>query len=114
MKLCSADEFTPIVNTVLSRSFSNARTLTDKIDFVITHKFFGPLIFFALMLFIFQAIFAWSVIPMDWIDQQFANLATYLQSVLPDTILSRLLTEGLIPGISGVMVFVRKSLFYFC
>ena len=102
------NKFTPIVNTVLSRSFSNARTLTDKIDFVITHKFFGPLIFFALMLFIFQAIFAWSVIPMDWIDQQFANLATYLQSVLPDTILSRLLTEGLIPGISGVMVFVPQ------
>jgi ferrous iron transport protein B len=60
------------------------------------------------MLFIFQAIFAWSVIPMDWIDQQFANLATYLQSVLPDTILSRLLTEGLIPGVSGVMVFVPQ------
>ncbi len=102
------NKFTPIVNTVLSRSFSNARTLTDKIDFVITHKFFGPLIFFALMLFIFQAIFAWSVIPMDWIDQQFANLATYLQSVLPDTILSRLLTEGLIPSVSGVMVFVPQ------
>jgi len=102
------NKFTPIVNTVLSRSFSNARTLTDKIDFVITNKIFGPLIFFALMLFIFQAIFAWSVIPMDWIDQQFANLATYLQSVLPDTILSRLLTEGLIPGISGVMVFVPQ------
>ncbi|MCC6582984.1 MAG: ferrous iron transport protein B [Chitinophagales bacterium] len=102
------NKFTPIVNTVLSRSFNNARTLTDKIDFVITHKFFGPLIFFALMLFIFQAIFAWSVIPMDWIDQQFANLATYLQTVLPNTILSRLLTEGLIPGISGVMVFVPQ------
>jgi ferrous iron transport protein B len=102
------NKFTPIVNTVLSRSFSNARTLTDKIDFVITNKIFGPLIFFGLMLFIFQAIFAWSVIPMDWIDQQFANLATYLQSVLPDTILSRLLTEGLIPGVSGVMVFVPQ------
>lgn len=102
------NKFTHIVNNVLSRSFSNARTLTDKIDFVITHKFFGPLIFFALMLFIFQAIFAWSVIPMDWIDQQFANLATYLQTVLPNTILSRLLTEGLIPGISGVMVFVPQ------
>ena len=102
------NKFTHIVNNVLSRSFSNARTLTDKIDFVITHKFFGPLIFFALMLFIFQAIVAWSVIPMDWIDQQFANLATYLQTVLPNTILSRLLTEGLIPGISGVMVFVPQ------
>lgn len=102
------NKFTPIVNSVLSRSFTNAKTITDKIDFVITHKIFGPLIFFALMLFIFQAIFAWSVIPMDWIDLQFANLATYLQSVLPNTVFSRLLTEGLIPGVSGVMVFVPQ------
>lgn len=102
------NKFTPVVNSVLSRSFSNARTLTDKIDFIVTHKFIGPLIFFALMFFIFQAIFAWSVIPMDWIDREFAQLATYLQSNMPVTIFSRLLTEGLIPGISGVLVFVPQ------
>ena len=102
------NSFLPIVNSALSKSFSNAKTLTDKIDFFVTHKFFGPLIFFTLMLFIFQAIFAWSVLPMDWIDRQFAGLATYLQSVLDDSLLSRLLTEGLIPGISGVLVFVPQ------
>lgn len=102
------NKFTPIVNSVLSKSFSNAKTLTDKIDFIVTNKFLGPVIFFALMLFIFQAIFAWSVIPMDWIDAQFAHLASYLQSVLPSTIFSRLLTEGLIPGISGILVFVPQ------
>lgn len=100
--------FTPIVNSVLSKSFSNAKTLTDKIDFIVTNKFLGPVIFFALMLFIFQAIFAWSVIPMDWIDAKFAHLASYLQSVLPVTLFSRLLTEGLIPGISGILVFVPQ------
>jgi ferrous iron transport protein B len=102
------NRFTPIVNGVLSKSFSNAKTLTDKIDFIVTNKFLGPVIFFALMLFIFQAIFAWSVIPMDWIDAKFAHLASYLQSVLPVTIFSRLLTEGLIPGISGILVFVPQ------
>ncbi len=102
------NKFTTIVNNVLSKSFSNAKTLTDKIDFIVTHKVFGPLIFFGLMLFIFQAIFAWSTIPMDWIDEHFANLSTYLQSVLPTTIFSRLLTEGLIPGISGILVFVPQ------
>lgn len=102
------NKFTPIVNSVLIKSFSTAKTLTDKIDFIVTNKFLGPVIFFALMLFIFQAIFAWSVIPMDWIDAQFAHLASYLQSVLPVTIFSRLLTEGLIPGISGILVFVPQ------
>jgi ferrous iron transport protein B len=100
--------FLPIVNSVLSKSFTNAKTTTDKIDFIVTHKVFGPLIFFAIMFFMFQAIFAWSTIPMDFIDQQFANLAVYLQSVMPVSIFSRLLTEGLIPGISGVLIFVPQ------
>lgn len=102
------NKFTPVVNDVLSKSFKNAKTLTDKIDFIVTHNFFGPIIFFGLMFFIFQAIFAWSIIPMDWIDLKFAQLASYLQSVLPTTIFSRLLTEGLIPGISGILVFVPQ------
>ena len=100
--------FLPIVNSVLSKSFTNAKTLTDKIDFIVTHKIFGPLIFFAIMFFMFQAIFAWSTIPMDFIDKQFANLAVYLQSVMQVNIFSRLLTEGLIPGISGVLIFVPQ------
>lgn len=102
------NRFTPLLQKAMRRSFSNAQTLTDKIDYFVTHKFFGPLIFFALLLLIFQAIFSWSVIPMDWIDRQFAELATYLQSILPDKLPARLLTEGLIPGVSGVMVFVPQ------
>ncbi len=100
--------FTPIAQGVLSKSFINAKTLTDKIDFIVTHKIFGPIIFFSLMLFVFQAIFSWSAIPMDFIDQQFANLATFLDQNLPDTLLAKLLTEGLIPGISGILIFVPQ------
>lgn len=102
------NHFTPVVKSVLRRTFSNAQTLTDKIDAIITHKVLGPFIFFSLMLFVFQAIFTWSTIPMDWIDREFAQLATYLQSVLPQNLCSRLLTEGLIPGVSGVLVFVPQ------
>ena len=60
------------------------------------------------MLFVFQAIFAWSAFPMDWIDLQFANIAASLQASLPDNLFTRLLTEGIIPGISGVLVFVPQ------
>lgn len=100
--------FTPIVNSVLSKSFINTNSITDKIDRVVTHKIAGPLIFFLLMFFVFQAIFSWSVVPMDWIDLQFAYLATTLQNILSENIFSRLLTEGLIPGISGILVFVPQ------
>lgn len=102
------NHFSPMVNSALSKSFSNTKTLTDKIDFVVTHKFFGPVIFFAIMFLMFQAVFTWSTIPMDFIDQQFAHLAMYLQSVMSVNLFSRLLTEGLIPGISGVLIFVPQ------
>lgn len=100
--------FVPIVNKVLKRSFDNAKTLTDKIDRIVTNNYFGPILFFGLMLFVFQAIFAWSAFPMDWIDLQFANIAASLQASLPDNLFTRLLTEGIIPGISGVLVFVPQ------
>jgi ferrous iron transport protein B len=102
------NRFTPVVAKTLSRTITEAKTLTDKVDTIITHKVFGPIIFFTLMLFIFQAIFSWSSIPMDWIDGEFAQLATYFQAILPHNLFTRLLTEGLIPGISGVMVFVPQ------
>ena len=102
------NQFTPVVKSVLSRSITNAKTLTDKIDAILTHKIMGPLIFFSLMLFIFQAIFTWSAIPMDWIDQEFAQLASYCQTVLPNNWLGHLVTEGLIPGVSGVLIFVPQ------
>jgi ferrous iron transport protein B len=102
------NNFTPMVRNVLSRSFANTKTFTDKIDAFLTNKYIGPIIFFSLMLFVFQAIFAWSTIPMEWIDQEFANLATYFQSIFPPNLFSRLLTEGIIPGISGVLVFVPQ------
>ncbi len=102
------NRFTPLLSKVLSKSFANAKTLTDKIDFIVTHNVFGPVIFFGLMFLIFQAIFSWSVIPMDWIDRQFAGFAAYLQTNLPHNLFTELLTEGLIPGISGILVFVPQ------
>ncbi|MDB5228324.1 MAG: ferrous iron transport protein [Bacteroidota bacterium] len=102
------NKFIPVLSKVLSKSFANAKTLTDKIDVIVTHKVFGPLIFFALMFLIFQAIFSWSIIPMDWIDLEFATLATFLQNTLPSNLFTKLLTEGLIPGISGILIFVPQ------
>lgn len=100
--------FTTVTQQVLSRQLRQPVTLTDKIDRFVTHKVAGPLIFFAILLLVFQAIFAWSAVPMDWIDMQFAQLAATLQELLPDAWWARLLTEGLIPGISGVLIFVPQ------
>jgi len=90
-----------------SKSDSN-QSLTDKIDAWVTHKYLGPVMFFVIMLFIFQSIYAWAVYPMDKIEEGFGALGTWIASSLPDTMLADILVNGLLPGLSGVMVFIPQ------
>ena len=79
-----------------------------RLDRVFTHKVWGYLIFLTLNLLIFQAIFAWATLPMDAIDGAFAALSAALAGTLPEGPLSSLLTEGIIPGIGGVVIFIPQ------
>lgn len=81
---------------------------TSRLDYVLTHKVWGYAIFFAILFLIFQSIFAWATVPMDFIDGTFAALSNYLSSALPAGVLTRLLTEGIIPGIGGIVIFVPQ------
>jgi len=90
------------------KSAAGFRGTTDKLDRILTHKFFGPIIFAVVMVFVFQAIFAWAVYPMDWIEGGFAWLSSQLSGVLPHGWFSSLITDGLIAGLSGVLVFVPQ------
>lgn len=82
----------------------NSRNL----DKVLTHKVWGYVIFFGILFLIFQAIFAWATLPMDFIDEQFAGLRDYLQGSLPAGPLTSLLADGIIPGIGGIVIFVPQ------
>jgi ferrous iron transport protein B len=79
-----------------------------KLDRILTHKVGGYLIFFSVLFLIFQSIFAWATLPMDYIDSWFAQLSSYLSSVLPAGPFSSLLAEGIIPGIGGIVIFVPQ------
>ena len=81
---------------------------SSKLDRILVHKILGYAIFFAILFLIFQSIFAWATVPMDLIDGAFASLSTYLGNILPDGPLTRLLTEGVIPGIGGIVIFVPQ------
>lgn len=81
---------------------------TSTLDYILTHKIWGYAIFFAILFLIFQSIFAWATVPMDFIDGTFASLSNYLTSALPEGVLARLLTEGIIPGIGGIVIFVPQ------
>lgn len=84
-----------------------------KLDAVITHKVFGYLIFFVILFSIFQALFSWSEYPMDLIDNTFAFLSDWTKNSLPDGAFTRLISEGIIPGIGGVVIFIPQIAFLF-
>ena len=67
------DRFIPISQAAIFSPPVFPNTPTDRIDTVLTHRVAGPLIFFAVMMLIFQAIFDWSVYPMDWIEGGFGS-----------------------------------------
>lgn len=83
-------------------------TLTEQLDRVLLHPISGYLIFFFLLLLVFQAIFSLASGPMDWIDASFANSAAYFKEQLPPTLLSDLLIDGIWAGIGGIVIFVPQ------
>ncbi|MEO9477159.1 MAG: ferrous iron transport protein B [Cyclobacteriaceae bacterium] len=89
-------------------------TKTRKIDKILTHPVLGYGFFLALLFLIFQAIYAWSEWPMDLIDTVFLSLSQWTKSALPDGVLTNLISEGLIPGLGGVIIFIPQITLLFC
>ena len=105
------------INTVLKKTYKmNVELATDlrsRLDRILIHKFWGYLIFFAILLTIFQAIFEWSSIPMDLIDSFFVDLSEQLKNALPAGLFTALLTEGILPGLGGIIIFIPQIAFLF-
>lgn len=80
----------------------------SKLDNLFLHPIFGYVIFVGILLLIFQTIFTWASYPMDLIDGLFADISARLAVALPDGPLTRLLAEGVIPGIGGVVIFIPQ------
>ena len=92
---------------------SLAKDFRSKLDRVLTHKVWGYVIFFAILFIIFQSIFEWSKIPMDFIDSSFASLSTWASETLPEGVLTNLISQGIIPGIGGILIFIPQIAFLF-
>lgn len=92
---------------------SKATDLRIKLDRILTHKVWGYLIFFVILLTIFQAIYDWSGVPMDWIDTAFASLSEWTKNALPEGAFTSLIAEGIIPGLGGIVIFIPQIAFLF-
>ena len=89
------------------------RGVSEKIDRILTHKFFGLVILIAILLLVFQTIFSWANLPMDLLEQGFGALGNFVRVSMPEGILTDLLVDGVIAGVGGVLVFLPQILLLF-
>lgn len=105
------------INGVLKETYKvdamAAKGFRASLDKLLTHKVFGYLIFFLILLTIFQAIYDWSEIPMDAIDSFFASASEWVKNTMPAGVFTDLISEGIITGIGGIVIFIPQIAFLF-
>jgi ferrous iron transport protein B len=107
------------INYIVAKCIKQPKQLskshTQKLDSFFTHKFFGFAFFFFVLFIIFQFIFYVAEYPMTWIEEGFAQLMSFTANALPAGQLNDLVVNGILAGISGIVVFVPQIalLFFF-
>lgn len=81
---------------------------TERLDRILLHPVSGVLVFLAIMVLLFQSIFAWAVPAMDAIDSGIGSLAGLSRQWLPSGALRDLWTDGVLAGVGAVLVFVPQ------
>ena len=89
------------------------KTTTEKIDSILMNKFIGLPIFLFLMWGLFQLTFTLGEIPMDYIDTFFSSFIDVTKNIIGDNQLSSLLGDGVIAGVSAVVMFLPNILILF-
>jgi ferrous iron transport protein B len=106
-----------IINNALKETYAvdinKATDIRSRLDRVLIHRFWGYIIFFIILLTIFQVIFDWSSIPMDFIDESFTKLSELTKENLPPGLFTSLLAEGIISGLGGIIIFIPQIAFLF-
>jgi len=84
--------------------------LSDRLDSVLLHPVFGPVILAAVLFFIFQAVFTWATLPMEAIEVGVDWLGALFTQMLPNNWLRSLLVDGILAGAGGVLIFLPQIL----
>jgi len=105
------------INNLLKNTYTvdlnAAKGFRANLDRVLTHKVWGYVIFFLILLLIFQAIYEWSSYPMDLIDESFAMASDWIKNTFPSGAFTDLMAEGILTGIGGIVIFVPQIAFLF-
>ena len=87
--------------------------LSDRLDAVLLHPVFGPLILVVLLFCIFQAVFSWATLPMELIKTAIEFLGAQINELLPNSWFRSLLINGILAGLGGVVIFLPQILILF-
>jgi ferrous iron transport protein B len=101
-------EIDKIISKVLSKKPQFKELLTEKLDKVLVHPFWGYVIFGLILLIIFQSVFFLAEYPMNWISDFFLWLSSFANEYLPAGPINSLIANGIIPGVGGIMVFAPQ------
>jgi len=108
----SRERISQILNDVI-RTPSAADTPGDRIDAIVLHPVIGYVILAVILFGMFQAVYSWSELPMEWIESGVEYAGEFFGSFLPDGILKSLLIDGILAGVGSVIVFLPQILILF-
>ena len=89
------------------------KLFSDKLDNILLHRTWGYLILLTVLFLLFQGVFSLAKFPMDGIEWCFAEITSWLGNVLPKNWWSDLLINGIIAGLSGIMLFIPQIMILF-
>jgi len=99
--------------TLKEKGYASIHSYSDKIDEVLTHKFFGYPIFLLFLWVIFQSTFSIGSYPMEWIESGVGWLSDTLSNLLSDGFVKDLLVNGIIEGTGSVLIFLPNIVILF-
>lgn len=97
-----------ILADVITKKAQFKELLTEKLDKVLVHKFWGYVVFLFILLIIFQCVYFLAEYPMNWIDEAFAWLSSFAGEHLPEGPLNSLVSQGIVPGLGGIIIFAPQ------
>jgi ferrous iron transport protein B len=89
------------------------KSITIKLDQWFTHKWMGYILFALIMMVLFQGVFSLATKPMEWIEMGFQWLSHTVETLLPSGMITNFVTQGIIGGLEGVVVFVPQIFILF-
>jgi ferrous iron transport protein B len=101
------DLFLPALKNATIKTATQS-TFSDRLDSFLTHKIYGLLVYFGVIFLVFQSIFTLSEIPKGWIEDGVAALNTSINNSFPTHWITSLLTDGIISGLGGIVVFIPQ------